>query len=256
MDPKQFLKNAEDSIKHALAHLFEDEELKNFHHRKWFLFSTYHAAQMISLYLLESKQVGFCKTNRYPTLNAELLRKLKEQFPHESYLDELFQLLSENLKKDRDQLWHREYVEELQSIHHEVFALAGILQYCAFQEKKSVSELFDLETEELSFLTDCLSNQEAKLCSSYRKGGKNADKAFRYDNFMTALMAAKHPDSYIYECDYCGSTAILENDANCNACFQEITWRTCDECGSSDPIWAESRNTVFHQCCEKSKTSI
>lgn len=240
-----FLKNAEDSVKHALDHLFEDDALSSFHHRKWFLFSVYHAAQMIFLYLMEKKEAGFCKKNNYPTLNKTLLKKMKKYYVEETYLKELFILLSKHLKNDRDVIWHRDSIQSLESVNQEVFSLMGIMQYCALQEKRDARDVFKLKVDDLKLISDSISLQEVKLFNQYRKEQKNSDNAFRYENFATDLLKHKYPNKYLHWCGYCGADAILDDSMHCEACFTDVTWHECEEC---DEIYCIVEGSPTHKC--------
>lgn len=244
------LKNAEDSIKHALSHLLEDDALSSFHHRKWFLFSVYHASQMIFLHLMEKKVPGFCAKNRYPTLNENLLKEIKKYYVEEAYLKHLFVLLSINLKNDRDIIWHRDATHSLESLNQEVFSLMGIMQYCALQERRDVREIFDLKTDDLQLISESISLQEVKLFDQYKNKQKSGKDAFQYEDFISDLFKHKFPNKPLYDCFYCGAYSILDDSIECEACFKTVTWFKCEKCGDRD---YKVENITYHQC---SKTPI
>ncbi len=240
-----FLKNAEDSVRHALDHLFEDNSLSSFHHRKWFLFSAYHAAQMIFLYLMEKKESGFAEINNYPSLNTNLLKKVKRHYVEEPYLKELFLLLSSNLKSDRDNIWHRDSTQSSNTLNQEVFSLMGIMQYCALQEECDIKKLFKLKTDNLRLISESISLQEVRLFDEYRRKNKVGDSAFRYENFVTDLLKHKYPNRLLHCCDYCGAESILDDSRYCEACFTEVTWHECEECNE---IFCIVEGSLTHKC--------
>jgi len=239
-------KNFEDSIQHAFNHFFELEgsKLDRWHDEKWIILSVHHSAEcLLRMWLIEIDPLSPIINNQNGEFNFPHFDKVCKFILEYKGIGELTTaerkliLLIKRLNDTRNKIMHRIPSEKFNEsvVSFAAMVIIGIYRVLQKRKGKSFYKIFDEYSDNYELITNAI----------------HSTKLDEYSSLIMALLNEEYPDQCFLECPYCNTQAII--NTTCQACFQDIIFKSCDFCGEEYYILADTQLTDFYEtkcpCC-------
>lgn len=243
---KTFIENARDSLQHAFDHFFELKQgsVRNWHHQKWIIVSTHHAAScFVCAWLKEADPNNKHFKNKYgaesfPHLEKSInaLTKFKGT-KHLTCAEADLLIMFKRLNTIRNKIMHRTPPNEF---NKEVIAFAAMSIIGMFH---SVSRRSGLSFDE--------------LFNEYPESRKSIIEAIHYSRvdeyckFIERVLEDQYPINLRSSCPACATLSVIGQ--HCETCFEEVSKVICDICGEEVNVLS---NFPFDQNCVECGSTI